>query len=739
MTVVLNDNNELIPSRTVTGWRVCIDYRKLNDATRKDHFPLPFIDQMLERLSGNEYYCFLNGFSGFFQILIAPEDQEKTTFTCPYGTFAYKRMSFGLCNALMTFQRFMTAIFHDMVEDFMEVFMDDFLVFGNSFNQCLNNLDKMFSRCEETNHALNWEKCHFMVKKGIVLGHKISGKGIKVDKSKIDVIAKLPYPTNVKGVRSFLGHVGFYRKLIKDLSMISKPKTQLLMKDAKFDFSEDYKKAFNKLKEKLTTAPIIISPDWSVPFELMCDVSDFAAGTVLGQRIEGRFKPIYYASKTLNDAQAHNTTTEKELLAIVFSFDKFRPYLILSKTIVYTDHSALKYLFSKQDAKPRLIRWVLLLQVFNIEIKDKKGAENLADDHLSRLENPNMGELAKEEIVDKFPDEHLIILKIKLNDEDPWYADYVNYIGPYAFRLCPDNVIRRCIAGNEILKILAHCHSGPTRGHYNASVTGRKVYKAGFYWPSVFKDAKDYVMKCDACQKSGNISSRNEMPQNIIQVCEVFDVWGLDFMGPFPDSKEYQQHITLRLMVKPKSPTELSNVLWRDRLDINLGCTPFRMVYGKACHLPVEIKHKAYWALKQCNMDLTATTKNRFMELNELIEFQDKAYKNTQIYKEKTKKWHDSRLCGDKDFKNKDKVLLFNSRLKLHPGKLKSKWTGPFVVKTMYPYRAIEITDKDGLSFKVNGHRLKKYHDKSFNMDDNEFVEVDTNHTAYPRVWDMAY
>ncbi|GKA69725.1 putative nucleotidyltransferase, ribonuclease H [Tanacetum coccineum] len=248
MTVVLNDNNELIPSRMVTGWRVCIDYRKLNDATRKDHFPLPFIDQMLERLCENEYYCFLDGFLGFFQIPIAPEDQEKTTFTCPYGTFAYQRMPFGLCNAPATFQRCMTAIFHNMVEDFMKVFMDDFSVFGNSFDCCLANLDRILARCEETNLVLNWKKCHFMVKEGIVLGHKISGAGIEVDRAKVDVIAKLPYPTNVKGVRSFLGHVGFYRRFIKDFSMISKPMTKLLMKDAKFDFSDDYKKAFNILK-----------------------------------------------------------------------------------------------------------------------------------------------------------------------------------------------------------------------------------------------------------------------------------------------------------------------------------------------------------------------------------------------------------------------------------------------------------------------------------------------------------
>ncbi|GKB92032.1 putative nucleotidyltransferase, ribonuclease H, partial [Tanacetum coccineum] len=301
MTMVLNDNNKLIPSHTVTGWR-------------------------------------------FFQIPITPEDQEKKTVTCPYGTFAYRRMPFGLCNAPATFQRCMTEIFHDMVEDFMEVFMDDLSVFGNSFDRCLDNLDKMLARCEETNLVLNWEKCHFMVKEGIVLGHKISGKGVKVDKAKIDVIAKLPYPTNVKGVRSFLGHTGFYRRFIKDFSMISKPMTQLLMKDAKFDFSE-------------------------------------GLGAVLGQRVDGKFKPIYYARKILNDVQAHYTTTKKEFLAV--------------------------------DAKPRLIRWVLLLQGFNIEIKDRKRAENLAlitcrDSRISRGRNTN-----------KFLDEHFMILKAKFDDDEP--------------------------------------------------------------------------------------------------------------------------------------------------------------------------------------------------------------------------------------------------------------------------------------------------------------------------------
>ncbi|GKC44005.1 reverse transcriptase domain-containing protein [Tanacetum coccineum] len=298
----------------------------LNEATRKDHFPLPFMDQMLERLAGNDYYCFLDGFSGYFQIPIDPKDQEKTTFTCPYGTFACRRIPFGLCNAPGMFQRCMMAIFHDMIEKTMEVFMDDFSVFGNSFKNCLSRLDKMLKRCEDTNLCLNWEKSHFMVKEGIVLGHKISKNGIEVDKAKVDVIAKLPHPTTVKGVRSFLGHA-----------------------------------AFNTLKKKLTEAPILIAPDWDLPFELMCDASDFAIGAVLGQRHEKHFRPIHYASKTMNEAESHYTTTEKEMLAVVYAFEKFRSYLILNKSIVYTDHSALKYLFAKKDSKARLLRWVLLL------------------------------------------------------------------------------------------------------------------------------------------------------------------------------------------------------------------------------------------------------------------------------------------------------------------------------------------------------------------------------------------
>nr|GEV81576.1 hypothetical protein [Tanacetum cinerariifolium] len=242
--------------------RVCIDYRKLNEATRKDHFRLPFMDQMLERLSGNQ-------------------------------TFAYRRMPFGLCNAAGTFQRYMMAIFHDMIEKTMEVFMDDFSAFGNSFKNCLSRLEKM--------------------------------------------------------LKSFLGYAGFYQRFIKDFSKIARPMTRLLEKNTPFIFSKECVEAFQTLKIKLTKAPILIAPDWDMPFELMCDASDLAIGVVLGQRQDKHFRPIYYASNTMTEAESNYTTTKKEMLAVVYAFEKFWSYLIMNKSTVYTDHSALKYLFAKKD------------------------------------------------------------------------------------------------------------------------------------------------------------------------------------------------------------------------------------------------------------------------------------------------------------------------------------------------------------------------------------------------------
>ena len=299
--------------------------------------------------------------------------------------------------------------------------MDDITVYGEIFDECLIHLRIVLHRCIEKNLVLNWEKCHFMVNQGIVLGHVISEKGIEVDKANIELISKLPSPTNVKTVRQFLGHAGFYRRFIQDFSKIAKPLYKLLEKDAKFEWDANCQQSFEELKADLTTAPIVGAPNWQFLFEVMCDASDLAVGAVLELRAEGKPYVVYYASKTLNEAQRNYTTTEKELLAVVYALDKCRAYLIGSDIIIFTDHSALKYLLTKKNGKARLIRWVLLLHEFNLQIRDKKGLENVVADHLSRLtiahntHNPP--------IYDEFPEESLLTM-----DSAPWFTHIANFL-----------------------------------------------------------------------------------------------------------------------------------------------------------------------------------------------------------------------------------------------------------------------------------------------------------------------
>ena len=301
--------------------------------------------------------------------------------------------------------------------------MDDFTVYRSSFEHCLQNLGTVLHRCQDKNLALNWEKCHFMVTEGIVLRHRISVTGLEVDQAKVSIIKTLLPPTTIKGIRIFLGHAGFYRKFIKDFSKIARPLCRLLEKDVKFNIDESCQYSFEEIKSRLVEAPIMAKPDWNKEFEIMCDASDYAMGAVLGQKVDKMVRVIYYSSKTFNEAQDNYSTIKKEMLAMIFACEKFRPYILGSHVIIHTDHAAIKYLMAKKEAKLRLIRWVLLLQEFDLEIKDKKGCDNMIADHLSRVEKTTVKE-EEMEVAENFSDEQLFQLSFQL----PWYVDIVNFL-----------------------------------------------------------------------------------------------------------------------------------------------------------------------------------------------------------------------------------------------------------------------------------------------------------------------
>ncbi|GKB59610.1 reverse transcriptase domain-containing protein [Tanacetum coccineum] len=529
----------------------------------------------------------------------------------------------------------MIAIFHDMIEKTMEVFMDDFLVFGNQFQKLPYCVDKMLQRCKDTNLCLNWEKSHFMVKEGIVLSHKISKKGIEVDKAKIDVIDKLPHPTTVKGVRSFLGSLtGFYRRFIK---------------------------------KKLTEAPILIAPDWDLPFELMCDASDFAIGSVLGQRHEKHFSPIHYASKTMNKADRITLRRRRNVIRGVC----FENFLSLpqseQKRNVYDSLDLKNISLLKKDSKARLLGWVLLLQEFDFNRQGKISQCNeMPQNSIQVYEIFNVWGI---DFMWPFPSSR----------GNTYILVAVDYLSKWVkAKALPTNDARVVC---KFLKSLFARFGAP-----RAIISDRGTHFCNDQFAKVMLkyEVTHRLSTAYHPQTSGQVEVSNRGLKRILE-----RIVG-DNRASWSD--------------------KLDDALWafRTAYKIPIRYTPYKLVYGKACHLPIELEHKAYWALKHANFDLETAGDHRKVKLNELNELRDHAYENSLIDKEKTKRIHDS-MIKNHVFNIGDQVLLFNSRLKIFLGKLKSRWSGPFTISQVFPYGTVELSQNSRPNFKVNGHRIKHY------------------------------
>lgn len=553
----------LVPKKE-GGYRFCVDFRKLNKVTKKDAYPLPYVSAILDRLKTTRYLSSLDIKSAYYQIKLKPSSREYTAFTVPgRGLFQFKRLCFGLTNAPACWQRLIDRVLGSDLEENIFVYLDDIIIISDTYEKHLEILDKVFSRLTEAGLTVNREKCKFFRSELKYLGYVIdSEQGLRVDPDKVKAILDIPTPKTVKEVRSFLGMASWYRRFVDNFSALISPLTNLLRKNQRFIWTTTCEEAFGKIKECLVSAPILSSPDFTKGFYVKCDASGYGLGAVLTQIIEDKERVICYLSRSLTKQEKKYTTTERELLAVLFAVEKLRPYLEGSEFTVETDHHSLVWLDNLKNPNGRLCRWAVKLQSYNFKVVHRKGKDHVIPDALSRAV-PN---------IDTIVDEHTLFDRPVntygldfSNVKDKWYIKLQKTIIENPLQYAKWRVEQGCIfkyvncktpefsekrdywklvlPKEHRLLVLKQCHDDPKSGHPGVFKTFGKVSQH-YYWPKMKADVARYVNGCKTCI---SYKSVQKPPAGLMgtrpKISKPFELISCDILGPLPRSTRGYTHV----------------------------------------------------------------------------------------------------------------------------------------------------------------------------------------------------
>ena len=557
--------SNLVPTRKKTGEiRLCVDLRNLNQVSLKDNYPLPKMDHILQRVVGASRISLLDGFSGFNQILVHPDDQDKTTFTTPWGTFKYVKIPFGLKNAGPTFQRAMDIAFAKEIHDFLVIYLDDLTPFSKSDQEHLKHLRQIFLTCRKYGISLNPKKSLFGLEEGNLLGHIISKDGIRIDPDRIQAILQMPHPRNIKELQAFLGKINFLRRFIPNLAELIRLLNNMLKRDSKVKWIVEANQAFEGIKLALTQTHVLTNPQFDREFIIFCFASQHTIAAVLLQKDDqGNEKRIAFFSRALRDAPLKYQIMEKQAYALVKAIKDFRIYILYSHVTAYVPSPIVKDILTQENLEGRRGKWFANILEFDIEIKPTKlikgqGLAKLmteANFHaldINQLDNET--ELATPKINVAF-------------EQSPWYSDicYVlqnlcappglsrtkcRFLKMKASIFCViesnliwknhEGILLNCLIESETNKIMEEFHAGDSGGHLYWKSTVDKILRVGYYWPTVFADIKKYATSCHKCQVFEGKRKLLPLPLRPIATERPFQQWGLDFIGEIHPSSSGQ-------------------------------------------------------------------------------------------------------------------------------------------------------------------------------------------------------